>query len=48
MSIRFVLGLLIGLMLGASVALTIAPDPRAARKQLWETVRERRLRMARG
>ncbi len=42
MSIRFILGFLIGFMLGASVALAFAPQPGAAtRQQLWEKVKER-------
>ena len=36
MTIRFVLGLIIGLLLGASFALAIAPQDGAAnRQQLW-------------
>ncbi len=42
MSIRFVLGFLIGFMLGASVALALAPQPGAdTRHQVWEKVKER-------
>jgi hypothetical protein len=42
MTIRFILGLVVGFMLGTSIALTVTPDPAATRRQLWETVRERR------
>lgn len=42
MTIRFILGLLIGIALGASLAMALAPQPGAAtRQQLWEKVRER-------
>ena len=42
MSIRFVLGLLIGFMIGASIALALAPQVgTAARRQLWDKVAER-------
>lgn len=42
MSIRFLLGFVIGFMLGASIALALAPQPGAAtRHQLWEKVKER-------
>jgi len=42
MSIRFVLGFMFGLLLGASVALAVAPQPGGAtRSQLWEKVKER-------
>lgn len=42
MSIRFILGFIIGVMLGASVALAFAPQPGAAtRQQVWEKVKER-------
>ena len=42
MTIRFILGFIIGLMLGASIALTLAPQPGATtRQQIWEKVRER-------
>ncbi len=42
MSLRFILGFVIGLMLGASVALAFAPQPGTdTRHQLWEKVRER-------
>jgi len=38
----FILGFIIGLMLGASIALTLAPQPGATtRQQIWEKVRER-------
>ena len=42
MSIRFILGLLIGVMLGMSIALAFAPQPGVdTRHQLWQKVRER-------
>lgn len=42
MTIRFILGFLIGLMLGASMALAFAPQPGTdTRQQLWEKVKER-------
>ena len=42
MSIRFVLGLVIGLCIGASVALALAPQGGAAtRQQLWEKATDR-------
>lgn len=42
MTIRFILGFLVGFMLGASVALALAPQPgTATRQQLWEKVKER-------
>ncbi len=42
MSIRFILGLLIGLCIGASVALALAPQGGAAtRQQLWEKATDR-------
>ncbi len=42
MSIRFILGLLIGLSIGASVALALAPQGGAAtRQQLWEKATNR-------
>ena len=42
MTIRFILGLLIGIALGASLAMALAPQPGAAtRQQLWEKVKER-------
>ncbi len=42
MTIRFILGLLIGITLGASLAMALAPQPGAAtRQQLWEKVKER-------
>ena len=42
MTIRFILGVLIGFMLGASIALAIAPQPGAVtRHQVWEQVKER-------
>ncbi len=42
MSIRFVLGFLVGFMLGASIALAFAPQPGTeTRHKLWEQVKER-------
>ena len=42
MKIRFLMGFLFGMMLGASVALAFAPQPGTlTRQQLWERVRER-------
>ena len=42
MRIRFILGLMFGLMLGGSVALALAPQPGSVtRQRLWEKVRER-------
>ncbi len=42
MKIRFILGLMFGLMLGGSVALALAPQPGSVtRQRLWEQVRER-------
>lgn len=42
MSIRFILGLVIGLSIGASVALALAPQGGAAtRQQLWEKATDR-------
>ncbi len=42
MTIRFVLGLFIGLLLGASFALALAPQGGAAtRRQLWGKATER-------
>ncbi len=42
MRIRFVLGFLVGIMLGASMALAFAPQPGVAtRQQLWVKVKER-------
>ena len=42
MSIRFILGIIIGAMIGASLALALAPQPGSTtRHQLWEKVRER-------
>ena len=42
MKIRFVLGILVGMMLGASMALAFAPQPGVAtRQQLWVKVKER-------
>ena len=42
MTIRFILGFVIGLMLGASIALALAPQPGATtRQQIWGKVRER-------
>ena len=42
MTIRFVLGLLIGIVAGASLALAFAPQPGAAtRQQLWTKMKER-------
>ncbi len=42
MSIRFILGLIIGLSIGACVALAIAPEGGAAtRQQLWEKATDR-------
>jgi gas vesicle protein len=42
MSIRFILGLMIGLSIGASVALALAPQGGAAtRQQLWEKASDR-------
>ena len=42
LKIRFVLGFLIGVMLGASMALAFAPQPGVAtRQQLWVKVKER-------
>ena len=47
MSIRFILGLLIGIIAGASLALALAPQPGAAtRQQLWTKVKERQQRGA--
>ena len=49
MTIRFVLGLIIGLLLGASFALALAPQAGAAtRQQLWEKAAERAGRSATG
>lgn len=42
MSIRFILGLVIGLCIGASVALALAPQGGATtRQQLWEKAKDR-------
>ena len=42
MTIRFVFGLIIGLLVGASFALAIAPQGGAAtRQQLWDKAAER-------
>ncbi len=42
MTIRFVFGLIIGLLLGVSFALAIAPQGGAAtRQQLWDKAAER-------
>jgi gas vesicle protein len=42
MTIRFVLGLTIGFLLGASFALALAPQGGAAtRQQLWDKAAER-------
>ncbi len=42
MRIRFILGLLIGFMLGASIGLALVPRPGAVtRQRLWEKARER-------
>ena len=42
MTIRFILGLMIGMLVGASFALAIAPQGGAAtRQQLWEKATER-------
>ena len=42
MSIRFVIGLLIGLTIGASVALALAPKGGAeTRQELWQKARDR-------
>ncbi len=42
MTLRFILGFLIGVLLGASLALAFAPQPGAAtRQQLWGKVKER-------
>ncbi len=42
MTVRFILGFFIGFLLGASVALAVAPQPGAAtRHQVWEQVKER-------
>ena len=42
MGIRFILGFLVGFMLGTSVALAFAPQPGTlTRQQLWERVKER-------
>ena len=42
MSMRFVLGLIIGLALGSAIALALAPQPGSStRQRLWEQVRER-------
>lgn len=42
MTIRFILGFLIGLLLGASIALAFAPQPgEHTRHRLWQKVRER-------
>jgi hypothetical protein len=47
MTIRFILGIVVGFMLGTSIALTVTPDPRATRRQLWETILERRRALGR-
>jgi hypothetical protein len=47
MTIRFILGLVVGFMLGTSIALTVTPDPASTRRQIWETVRERRRALSR-
>ncbi|MCI0856939.1 MAG: YtxH domain-containing protein [Chloroflexi bacterium] len=42
MTIRFVFGLIIGLLVGASFALAIAPQGGAAtRRQLWDKAADR-------
>ena len=42
MKMRFLMGFLFGMMLGASVALAFAPQPGTrTRQQLWERVRDR-------
>ncbi len=42
MSIRFILGLFIGLSIGGSVGLALAPqDGAATRQQLWEKATDR-------
>ncbi len=42
MTIRFVFGLMIGMLVGASFALALAPEGGAAtRQQLWEKATER-------
>ncbi len=42
MTIRFLLGLIIGLLVGASFALALAPQGGAAtRQQLWDKASER-------
>ncbi len=42
MSIRFIFGLIIGLSLGATIALALAPqDGAATRQQLWEKAMNR-------
>ncbi len=42
MTFRFILGFLIGVMLGASIAMALAPQPGAeTRHQLMDKVRER-------
>jgi len=42
MTLRFILGFVIGVMLGASIALAVAPQSGAAtRHQVWGQVKER-------
>ncbi len=42
MTIRFLLGLIIGVLLGVSFALALAPkDGAATRQQLWDKAAER-------
>jgi hypothetical protein len=47
MTIRFIVGLVVGFMLGTSIALTVTPDPSVTRRQLWETIQERRRALSR-
>jgi len=42
MTVRFILGFLVGFLLGASIALAFAPQPGTdTRHRLWDQVKER-------